>query len=169
MGREEMRICVAAEGDSLDALVAPRFGKSKYFIAVDSESSDFKAIPNPSFYAVGAAGIQASHLVVKKGVEMLLTGNIGPIAFQILEEAGIEIIVATADISIREAIEKFKKGEWSPIKAPTVVAHFDISPGHAQGADAGQDVTKKQDLQILAEEAKYLKQRLDEINKILVS
>ena len=164
-----MRICVTAQGDNLDAEVAPRFGKCKYFIIAASESSDFKAVPNPGFYAVGAAGIQASHLVAKKGVDILLTSNIGPVAFQILEKAGIEIIVGTADVSVREAIEKFKKGKWSPVKAPTVVAHFDISPDHAHEADAGHDVTKKKHLQILAEEAKYLKQKLDEINKILVS
>ena len=59
------KIAVSSTGGNLEAQVDPRFGKSKYFIAVDSESSDFKTIPNPSFYAVGAAGIQASHLVVK--------------------------------------------------------------------------------------------------------
>ncbi|NHW44216.1 MAG: dinitrogenase iron-molybdenum cofactor biosynthesis protein, partial [Candidatus Verstraetearchaeota archaeon] len=76
-----MKICVSATSNSLDSLVDPRFGRCPYFIIVDSETMQYEAIPNPAVYAASGAGVQAVQLIVSKGVEVVITGNVGPNAF----------------------------------------------------------------------------------------
>jgi predicted Fe-Mo cluster-binding NifX family protein len=77
-----MKICVSAAANSLDALIDPRFGRCPYFVIVDSENKQFEAIPNMASGAMGGAGIQAAQTIASKGVKVLITGSIGPNAFQ---------------------------------------------------------------------------------------
>jgi predicted Fe-Mo cluster-binding NifX family protein len=118
-----MKLCISATGPNLEASVDPRFGRCQYFLFVDSETMNYESVPNPAFTAGGGAGIQAAQLTVNKGAEVILTGDIGPNAFQALQAAGLKIATGVTG-SVREAIEKFKKGELTYIAAPTVGAHF---------------------------------------------
>jgi predicted Fe-Mo cluster-binding NifX family protein len=105
-----MKICVSATANSLDASIDPRFGRCPYVIIVDSETMQFEAIPNMGSGAVSGAGIQAAQIIACKGVKVLITGNVGPNAFQALSAAEIQII-AGAYGTVREAVEKYKKGD----------------------------------------------------------
>ena len=118
-----MKICVTAQGDNLDAQVDPRFGRCQYFIIVDQETLEFEAIENSSAQAMGGAGIQSGQLISGKGVEVVLTGNVGPNAFQTLEAAGVKVITGMAGGSVKEAVEKFKKGELKTVAGPSVGSH----------------------------------------------
>ncbi|MCK4248472.1 MAG: NifB/NifX family molybdenum-iron cluster-binding protein [Candidatus Omnitrophica bacterium] len=118
-----MKICVTAQGDNLDAQVDPRFGRCQYFIIVDQETLEFEAIENSSAQAMGGAGIQSGQLISGKGVEVVLTGNVGPNAFQTLEAAGVKVITGMAGGSVKEAVEKFKKGELKTVDGPSVGSH----------------------------------------------
>ncbi len=122
-----MKLCVTAQGDNLEATVDPRFGRCQYFIIVDSDTLAFQAIQNPNIESMGGAGIQSSQLVASQKVKMVLTGNVGPNAFQTLQAAGIEIIVGVSG-SVKEALEKFKKGKLKPTQGPSVNSKFGM-PG----------------------------------------
>jgi len=113
-----MKICVTAQGNDLDSQVDPRFGRCQYFIVVDTETMKFEAIDNPNIGATGGAGVQAGQLMASKQVKAVLSGNVGPNAFQSLQQAGIDIMSGVSG-SIREAIEKYKKGEFKPIQSPS--------------------------------------------------
>ena len=118
-----MKICVSATDKNLNAMVDQRFGRSKYFIIVDPDSMNFESVSNKSFMASGGAGIQAAQLVINKGVKIVITGNVGPNAFQTLSAAGIMVFTGL-DGTVKEAIEKHKKGELKVIKNPNVNSHF---------------------------------------------
>ena len=118
-----MKICVSAISDSLDAEVDPRFGRCPYFVIVDTETLEFEAVPNIASSSVGGAGIQAAQIVASRGVKVLITGNIGPNAFQALSAANIKVITGAFG-TVREAIEKYKRGELKETGAPTVRGHF---------------------------------------------
>jgi predicted Fe-Mo cluster-binding NifX family protein len=120
-----MKICVSATSDNLDAQLDPRFGRCLYLILVDSETMQFEAIPNMAVGSTGGAGIQAAQTIANKGVKVVITGNVGPNAFGALSAAGIEILTATSG-TIREIVEKFKKGELHKTGAPTVGGHFGL-------------------------------------------
>ncbi len=123
-----MKVCVTAVSDSLDAQVDPRFGRCPYFVIVDTETMGFEAIPNPSQGAPHGAGIQAAQAVANRGVQVILTGNIGPNAFQALSAAGIRVLTGVFG-TVREAVERFKRGELKEASAPTVRGHFGMGRG----------------------------------------
>ena len=127
-----MKICVSAVANSLDAQLDPRFGRCPYFVIVDSESMQFEAIPNMASGATGGAGIQAAQIIANNGVKVVITGNVGPNAFQALSAAGIKIVTGVFG-TVREAVEKYKKGELRETGAPTVGGHFGMGRGQGQG------------------------------------
>jgi predicted Fe-Mo cluster-binding NifX family protein len=129
-----MKICVTATASTLDAQIDPRFGRCSYLIIVDSETMQFEAIPNMAAGATGGAGIQAAQTIANKGVKLLITGNVGPNAFGALSAAGIEIMTGASG-TVREAVEKFKRGEFKKTIEPTVDSHFGIGgKGGGRGA-----------------------------------
>ena len=132
-----MKICVSAVANSLDAQLDPRFGRCPYFVIVDLESMQFEAIPNDASSAMGGAGIQAAQTITGKGVTVLITGNVGPNAFQALSAAGIKIVTGAFG-TVRESVEKFKRGELRETGAPTVGGHFGMGMGRGRGRGRGQ-------------------------------
>jgi len=101
-------------------------------VIVDSENMQFEAIPNVASGAMGGAGIQAAQVIAGKGVKVLITGNVGPNAFQALSAAGIKIVTGAFG-TVKEVAEKYKKGELSETDAPTVEGHFGMGKGRGRG------------------------------------
>lgn len=120
-----MNICITSMGDNLDSNIDPRFGRCKYFLLIDTKSLNFKSISNDSMKAFGGAGIQAAQLVANTDAEIVITGNVGPNAFQTLKAAGIKVITGV-DGKIKDVINKFNNGELEEKNAPTVGSHFGL-------------------------------------------
>jgi predicted Fe-Mo cluster-binding NifX family protein len=118
-----MKICITSMGEDKSADVDPRFGRCKYFLIVDTETMDVSSISNESVSSSGGAGIKAAQTVAKTGVDSVITGNIGPNAFQTLKAAGIKVITGVSG-NIDQVIDKFKKGELKDIDSPSVASHF---------------------------------------------
>ena len=119
-----MKICITAAGQGLDAGVDPRFGRCQYFTIVDPDTMEFESLENAQIAASGGAGIQAAQVVANKGVEVVLTGNVGPNAYHTLQAAGIKIITGVAG-KVREALESYKSGRLQPFASgPSAGAHF---------------------------------------------
>lgn len=123
-----MKVCVTSSGNNLDAQLDPRFGRCAYQVIVDSETLQFEAVSNLASGARGGAGIQAAQTIANKGAKVLITGNVGPNAFQALSAAGIDIITGASG-TVREVIEKFRKAEFKKTNAPTVRDHFGAGRG----------------------------------------
>jgi len=122
-----MKICVTAQGKTLDDQVDPRFGRCQFFIVVDTDTLDFEAVENQSAQFSGGAGIQSGQLMASKGVKAVLTGNVGPNAFQTLTAGGIKIYTGLSG-KIRDAVEKYKGGTLKPTENPNVGSKFGM-PG----------------------------------------
>jgi predicted Fe-Mo cluster-binding NifX family protein len=129
---KKMKICVSATAKNLEAQLDPRFGRCLYLVIVDSGTMQFEAIPNMAAEATGGAGIQAAQTIVNKGVEVVITGNVGPNAFGALSAAGIEIITGASG-TVREVVDKFKKSELQRTGAATVGGHFGMGRGRGHG------------------------------------
>ncbi len=117
-----MKIGISSTGEDLNADVDPRFGRCKYFLFVDTDTMDFETVSNESAMASGGAGIQAAQTVAKAGVKTIITGNMGPNAFQTLLAAGIKVFTG-ANGTVKETVEKYKKGELEETEAPNVGSH----------------------------------------------
>jgi predicted Fe-Mo cluster-binding NifX family protein len=127
-----MKICVSAASNSLDSPIDPRFGRCPYLVIVDSENMHIEVIQNMASGATGGAGIQAAQTIASKGAEVLITGNVGPNAFQALSAASIKIVTGASG-TVREVVEKYKKGELRETGAPTVGGHFGMGRGRRTG------------------------------------
>ena len=121
------KICITSQGEKLDSQVDQRFGRCPYFIIVDTGSSNSEVIENPNMNSSGGAGIQSGQLIANKGVKSVLTGNIGPNAFQTLQTAGFNVITWVSGV-IKEVIEKYKNGEFTPTQGPSVNSKFGTLP-----------------------------------------
>jgi predicted Fe-Mo cluster-binding NifX family protein len=122
-----MKICVTSEGDNLGSKVDPRFGRCQYFIIVNTDTMQFEAIKNPNIESSGGAGIQSAQLIASKQVKGVLTGNVGPNAFQTLQASGVDIFTGVSG-TVKDAVEKHKKGEFKQTQNPSVGSKFGM-PG----------------------------------------
>lgn len=126
-----MKIGVSASGESLDSNVDPRFGRCPYFIIVETEGKEIKnyeVVNNQAVQAMRGAGVQAAQTVANKEVEVVITGNIGPNAFNVLSQTGIKIITGVSG-KVGETVEKYLKGELKETTKPT----FGFGPGMGRG------------------------------------
>ena len=114
-----MKVIVTAEGKDLDSRVDPRFGRCMYFIVVDPETLDFESVSNSGLDARGGAGIQAGQLVASKGAKAVITGNVGPNAYQTLQAAGISIFTGASG-TVRQALEDYRNDRLAKVGGPSV-------------------------------------------------
>jgi len=131
-----MKIAVSSTGTDLDAEIDPRFGRCAYFIIVNSDDMTFEAIENESMSLGGGAGIQSGQFIASTGANVLITGNVGPNASRTLNAAGLDVIVGVSG-SVREAIERYKKGELSPTRQASVPDHFGMGGGQSAYSGGG--------------------------------
>jgi len=181
-----MKVAVSSTGSDLDAQVDPRFGRCAYFLIVNPDDMTFEAFGNESISLGGGAGIQSGQFIASKGANVVVTGNVGPNASRTLNAAGVDVIVGVSG-PIREAIERYKRGELSATDQASVPGHFGMgmgggqspSPGAGMGMGRGMGMgmqggyapkqgasasSSDQDLRALKDEAKTLR---DQLNSIL--
>lgn len=112
------KIAISSEGPTLEDRVDPRFGRAAGFVIVDLATLDFEYLDNGAGQVrAQGAGIQAAETVARAGVTAVLTGYVGPKAFQALAAAGIRVAQNMENISVREAMERCSSGEISWMQA----------------------------------------------------
>lgn len=118
------KIAVSSEGPDLDARVDPRFGRAAGFVVVDPQTMTFDYVDNGSSQVMAqGAGIQAAEIVVATGARVVLTGFVGPKAFQALNAAGIAIGQEVDKLTVREAVNRFQAGEVTMAETPNSRGH----------------------------------------------
>lgn len=120
-----MNVAISTQGGDIDALVDPRFGRTRWIVIVDSESGEWTAVDNAATAeATGGAGIQAATTVVDHGARAVITGNVGPNAQKALSAGGVSVYQAGNGVSARAAVDALVRGELTEMLAPTVAGHW---------------------------------------------
>lgn len=115
------KIAVSSDGPSLDDKVDPRFGRAGGFVIVDVDTMETEYINNGASQVMShGAGIQAAEIVAQAGAEVLLSGYVGPKAFQALSGARISIGQNCDNLTVREAVERFLDGKIPVADAPNM-------------------------------------------------
>jgi predicted Fe-Mo cluster-binding NifX family protein len=109
-----VKIAIASSGKTLDSSVDPRFGRCPYFLIVDSETGKFETIENTSGQAFRGAGISAAQMIANKKVGVVIAGNFGPNALNVLNASGIKIFVGLGKTA-KEALVYYQEGKLEEI------------------------------------------------------
>jgi len=135
-----MRIAISATGSSLEAEVHPRFGRCPCFIIVDTDTMEFEAVENVHAGGSGGVGIAASRMMLDKGVQAVLTGNIGPNASQVFSAAGIPVTTGVAG-KVGDAAAAHAAGGPEPAAAsetdPRPISDEGLGLGMGRGTGQG--------------------------------
>ena len=127
-----MKLAISSNGESLESSIDPRFGRSQYYIIYDIDGDTYESISNSSRQATGGAGIQAAQDISTKDIDAVITTNIGPNAFRVLEAAQIKVYSGVTG-SVGKAVEDFKKGSFDTTASPNVGEKFGMGPGNTGG------------------------------------
>jgi predicted Fe-Mo cluster-binding NifX family protein len=132
-----MIVVVSSRGPHLEDEVSPIFGRSPYFLLVDSETMVAQDMLNPAVSASGGAGVQSSQMLVRQGVEAVIGGNVGPNAMAVFTAAGIPVYHA-AGRTVQQAVEALRDSVLERLDGPTVAKDHGKSGGTFAGRGMGR-------------------------------
>jgi len=135
-----MKVVVTSDGAGLDAAASPVFGRCRSYVFVDTESMDAETVENPAMNAAGGAGIQAAQFVVEQGAEAVISGNVGPNAYNVLLAADVPVHLLE-DGTVRDAVEAFKNDQLQRAGGATGPAHAGM--GRGAGRRGGTSVRRQ--------------------------
>ncbi len=113
-----MKIAIASTERNLEANVSSIFGRGSAFIFanVDKEKvENIDIIENTAKNKSGAGNV-AAQLLIDHGVNVLISGKLGPVAFHILKNAGIRVYKAGPG-SVKDNLKRFNEDRLEEIKS----------------------------------------------------
>ncbi len=116
-----MKIAVTTNKGGLEDDISAVMGRCAKFTIVEVEGQEIKkteVLDNQLASAMGGVGIQAAQFLANQGVEVVISGNFGPNAFNILNQAGVKMVQAQGNV--KEAVLKYAKGELKPLDSASV-------------------------------------------------
>jgi len=110
-----MKIAVTIERADTNSAIDPHFGRCAWFCIVDTTDNSRALTDNSGGAAAShGAGIQAVQTIAEKGVEILVTGQLGPKATNALKAAGIRAYAMT-DGTVDDALTKLQNEQLKRI------------------------------------------------------
>ncbi len=117
-----MKIVITASGKEQNSLTSQQFGRCPYFAFYNDQSKEWSFEANPAAEEPSGAGIKAAQHILDKKAEVLLSGEIGPKAWQVLGSSQVKVY-QVPDISLKEALNTYKEGKAQPLTSPTTSSH----------------------------------------------
>ena len=118
-----MKVAVTSTGALLSSQVDLHFGRARYFLLVDTESSSFTVRDNAETLSTPHhAGMQGAGMLIGLGAKAVITGHIGPKAFRTLQAGQISVYTVTSG-SVREAIKRLEAGQLRSLVKATAEEH----------------------------------------------
>jgi len=160
-----MKVVVTSSGSDINAEVNPAFGRCPVYVFVDPETMEYEAVENPAANAFGGAGIQAAQFVVEHGAEAVITGNVGPNAYDVFRAANVPVFRGAGG-TVRQAVEAYAAGKLESAAGADVGAHAGMGAG-AGGqrvpSSARPGTSASEEVKELQQEAADLRKRLAQI------
>ncbi len=130
-----MKVAISAISEDLKQTVNPVFGRCPGYIIAEIEGKEVKSssfMPNPAMETAMGAGTAAARAVAEQGAEAVITGNVGPNAFIVLQQTGIKVYKATG-LSVQQAIQQLAEGKLKEMAGSSVSGHFGMGAGRGSG------------------------------------
>ena len=134
-----MKLCVSSTGKDMGSRVDTAFGRAPVFLIIDTDTMDVEVVENPAATAGHGAGIAAAQTVSDKGVDAVLSGYVGPNAFNALQAAGIRIFEGAAENdTVQEAVTRFNRSEYKETTTPSEGPGCGPGKGRGMGRGMGR-------------------------------
>ena len=107
-----MKVAVSSEGKNLTDSVAEVFGRCPFFLIAEVQNNKatvVEVLENTGRDQSGGVGISVAQVIVGKGVEAVIAGNVGPRALEVFRQ--FEIGVFSGRGSVGENLQKFIDGK----------------------------------------------------------
>lgn len=119
-----MILAISSQGEGLDSLVDPRFGRAQGFVIVNADNGEHSYIANEqNLNLPQGAGIQSAMNVAKTGAKAVITGHVGPKAYAALNKGGVAIYLREGG-TVAEAVEAFKSGQLTETDGADKPGHW---------------------------------------------
>jgi len=125
-----MKIAISSSGDDLQSGVDPRFGRCKNFIIIEISEMSFTVHQNSAQFVGHGAGTKAAQDILKLGISAVISGSVGPNAFQVLSAANIEMYTSSG--TVKNAVKAFKKKQLSEVTQPSRAGHLGRGSGRGR-------------------------------------
>ena len=109
------KVLITSQGESLESPVDERFGRSAFFAIIAEQGEDIRFIVNPGLKADHGAAVVASQIVSEEGVEVVITGHLGPNAQSSLRSAGLKAYRLPSEATVQEAYQAFLEDRLEPL------------------------------------------------------
>ncbi len=120
-----MKIALTINENSVNATVDPRFGRCPAFLIYDDETGEKKIVDNKqNLNAPQGAGIQSAQNILKENIDVVITGNVGPKAYQLLSSSKVKILIGASGLSVDDAISAYKEGKLEEATGATKPGHW---------------------------------------------
>ena len=119
-----MKIAITSIDGTLEGMVDERFGRARKLIVYDVGTGTFEVAENSKQMNLAqGAGIQAAQNVVNLGVGAVISGHLGPKAFQVFQSAGIEAYSAV-NMTVADAVKQYREGSLKKLAGADVQGHW---------------------------------------------
>lgn len=105
-----MKIAISSMGKDLNSMLDVRFGRCNYFVIYDTEKNTANAVENKGQMSGGGAGIAAAQQIIDENVDVVITGNMGPNAYNLFKNSDIKVYQCES-VKVETAVDLFKEGK----------------------------------------------------------
>lgn len=106
-----MKYIFSCKGKNWEAMLDPHFGRAEGFFLFDDETKKTNWISNEeNENAAHGAGKLAAQLVINTGASVLITGHVGPKAFDVLSLSEMKIFISKED-TLEKVFEAHLNGD----------------------------------------------------------
>ncbi len=103
-----MKVAVTSAGQGPESMMDDRLGRCPYFVIFDTSTGNIESLQNTAAEVSSGAGPKAMQLLVDRGVNVVITGRIGPHASAMLAETDMEAVTGISG-KVGEVLKDFTK------------------------------------------------------------
>jgi predicted Fe-Mo cluster-binding NifX family protein len=123
-GTRPCRLAVTSNGADLQGDIVP-MARSSFFIIFEGDPQNHRVMENLIKKAGSESGIKVAEELAAQKVDIVITGTIGPRAFQQLQDAGVKVH-AGCEGKVADALERCLKGKLPLCKKATYGGYLGI-------------------------------------------
>jgi predicted Fe-Mo cluster-binding NifX family protein len=113
------RLAVAADGEGMAARLPTEFGTCRSFTIVDPRTMQWETVRVEHDEHAHKVNIEGVRAVVRSGAAVIITSRIDPSCCMALQALAVAAYLAPGGITVRDAIERYTRGELEEIGLAT--------------------------------------------------